>query len=254
MTFLRFMLFDIAIAIAAVAYISSVGNEYGLTSHTLARAIGGVVGLAIIPILLSAPLWILQRRRKSMNYAPSFVGGVLVLLISGSAIYDARNGNLNDKVDAGKANQNSRYLFEPAECGHSATFPRMPVVKESIHAGGIKSQVAILADKKSSSFMRAECMPTGGQFPLTKEFAISQITELSDKTGLQNTTINSFFRRQGIHASVRGVKKISGRWVTYKINMDFNKSSFIALTVGGPSEGYPQAGLFTFLESVKTAE
>jgi len=241
MTVGRYILALLALGLFVTVAAGLLRSGSNFSPYELGRIFGATIALPIFPLLVALPWRYFQRKRNAETSGPWIAGAVIFALLSAGILFNAQSESAQPVKAA------SRYTFSPAGCSHLVVFPNLPELKEDHVVGGGKLISAHLY--QSTSFMRAECVPTMGRLPVTKEIAIQQLNGFSEKNGLQDVIINADVSPGLVRAKARGVKQTSGKWSTFEIHLLLDNASVLSLTVGGLSQGYPQEGLSNFLSS-----
>lgn len=233
------------IGLAASAYISLIvpGNE--VTPARLGAVAGGAIGLLALPLLIAGPWKLIQRRSGNLTNAPQLTAGVLFALMAVGAINGAKVEDGGASSDIGTV-----FIFMPdGGCAYSVEFPGAPEIKDNHVAGGIVAKEANLY--LTDAFMRAECLATGGRFPVTEPAAKAQLVQFAEKQGLTDVTVSTEIVSGHVRGHARGVKMAAGKWATYEIRMIVGPQSIMSAVAGGVSSGFPQPGISPFLDSIR---
>jgi hypothetical protein len=240
------LLFLVGLLISAHIFLYIQGNVIGYRS--VGHILGGAVTLLILPTLIVVPWRFFKRKNSVAVNAPLFVAAVAYIVLAvlwgrGVSVQQADRDSL--KFQAVKP---SKFAYSPPACNYTVTFPAPPEFTEIVFEGRSPFQQANLYQK--DSFMRAECAPADENQFVSKNEKLDHLREFASKNGLKDIEISIDKRTDHFYGTGRGVKKVNGKWVIYKFRLGINKGSAMAVVVAGLANGFPQVGLFTFINSM----
>jgi len=161
---------------------------------------------------------------------PQIISGVLLNIVSFSIYADT--------------------LYKTATCEFSASFPIK--TEETITYYPNVGEIKILAafNEKLGYFLRAECAPKALNQLNSKSDYYKIGNEYIDYNGIEKAQMSLIHNKGWPQLDIKGYKKLDKDIVTYRIVINFGKSSILTQYAGGFSNSYPQDDLLKFINSI----
>jgi hypothetical protein len=214
--------------------------DAGVAGFSSARALGettgGVVTLFLVGALVSTVQILFCRKPIASAFSPTVIG---IVVLAAFSLLSYRGIEVQQTL--------ASVPFEAPGCTFSASFPGPPELKELVVAGGITVTQANFYG--SDTVLRAECLPTGGRFPPTRETVMAELRGHAYRNGLTNVEFEFSEMNGFVRGVARGWKTVSENAATYEVHLLVDGASMMSLTAGGASSGYPQPGIHEFLTS-----